>query len=333
MYTILFKDNYLILSYMSIATLKKKTTNYMSTLTKRSGKPPGGYWLPQGPFGVPGSLTSVMLQDASTHYGPSGFSLQGSYRSISVGKDMKFSKQGTPYRGQYAIGWGGNGGQYYHAEPVLNAGFGTISVMGNQWEFVKQSVLSNNGMLRKKFRWVNSGQYPNNWVQPVYTGNLTDTASQGQYIHDLSAANDCVVDVNDQAKYVGHIVSCGATQCQTTPARGYTMNLMQSNAAYTKNIKIPIDASQQTLRVQRRCANPKPWQKPFPYRVQTGTGILTGGTSVNSVGSACNTSNIKLVPPDWYLAAKPGTDIKDRIGNESHGPVAVVGPDGPIGIN
>jgi hypothetical protein len=85
---------------------------------------------------------------------------------------------------------------------------------------------------------------------------------------------------------------------------------MQSSAAYTKNIKIPIDASQQTLRVQRRCANPKPWQKPFPYRVQTGTGILTGGISVNNVGSACNTSNIKLVPPDWYLAAKPGTEIK-----------------------
>jgi hypothetical protein len=50
---------------MSIATLKKKTTNYMSSLTKRSGKPPGGYWLPQGPFGTPGSLTSVMLEDAT----------------------------------------------------------------------------------------------------------------------------------------------------------------------------------------------------------------------------------------------------------------------------
>ena len=138
MYAILFKDNYLILSYMSIATLKKKTTNYMSSATKRSGKPPGGFWLPQGPFGAPGSLTSVMLQDASTNYGPSGFSLQGSHRSISVGKDMKFSKQGTPYRGQYAIGNGGIRGQYCHAEPLLNAGLGKISVAGNQWEFVKQ---------------------------------------------------------------------------------------------------------------------------------------------------------------------------------------------------
>jgi hypothetical protein len=293
---------------MSIATLKKKTSNYMSSLTKRSGKPPGGFWLPQGPFGTPGSLSSVMLADAQSNYGPVGFSINGSHRGGGVGREMKFSKQGTPYRGVNPIGWGGSGGQYYQAEPVLNAGEGIVTVEGNQWEFVKQSVLSTRGMLRKRFRWAYSGQYPNNWVQPVYTGNQTDTASQGQYIHDLSTANDCVVDINDQDKYIGHTVTCGSTQCQTTPARGYTMSMMQANAPYTKTIKIPMDASQQTQRIQRKCANPKPWQKPFPYKVQTGTGILTGGTSVTSVGSACNTSNTQLVPPAWYLASKPGTN-------------------------
>jgi hypothetical protein len=66
---------------------------------------------------------------------------------------------------------------------------------------------------------------------------------------------------------------------------------------------------------------------------------LTGGTSVISVGSACNTSNIYLTPPTWYTTSKDGTDIenikniKERISNVSHGPVAVVGPDGPVGIN
>jgi ATP/ADP translocase len=114
-----------------------------------------------------------------------------------------------------------------------------------------------------------------------------------------------------KSKYIGHIVTCGSTQCQSTPARGYTMGIMQSNAPYTKNIKIPIDASQQTLRIQRRCTNPDPLQKPFPYRVQTGTGILTGGTSVNNVGSACNTSNIQLVPPAWYIASKK--DVRQYI--------------------
>jgi hypothetical protein len=292
---------------MSIATLKKKTTNYMSSLTKRSGKPPGGYWLPQGPFGKPGSLTSVMLADAKTNYGTSGFSLQGSHRSISVGKDMKMSQQGTRYRGIHAIGYGGNNGHYFRAEPLLNAGDGIITVKGNQWEYIKPSVLSTAGMLRKRFRWINSGQYPSNWVQPNYTGNQTDSASQGLYVHNLSASNDCVVDVNNQEKYEGHIVRCGATDCQSTPARGYTMNLLQSNAPYTKAIKIPINSSQQTLRIQRKCSNPKPWQKPFPYRVQTGTGIQVGGTSVTSVGSACFTSNTTVVPPPWYLSERPTT--------------------------
>ena len=35
---------------MSLATFKKKSVT-KSLGTKRSGKPPGGYWLPQGPFG------------------------------------------------------------------------------------------------------------------------------------------------------------------------------------------------------------------------------------------------------------------------------------------
>ena len=292
---------------MSIATLKKKTTNYMSSATKRSGKPPGGFWVTQGPYGTPGTLTSVMYNEAINHYGPSGFSLQGSHRSIPVGKDMKFSQQGTRYKGIHPIGHGGSNGQYYQAEPVLNAGLGIVTVTGNQWEYVKPSVLSTNGMLKKRFRWIHSGQYPNNWVQPVYTGNQTDSASQGLYIQTLSAASDCVVDVNDQSKYIGHTVKCGSTLCHTTPARGYKMSLMQANAAYTKTIKQPQDSSQHTLHVQRKCANPTPEQKPFPYAVQNGTGILTGGIAVTSVGSACNTSNTTLVPPDWYINPRPVT--------------------------
>jgi hypothetical protein len=289
---------------MSLATFKKKSTNKYSSATKRSGKPPGGYWLPQGPFGLPDTLNSVMLADAIKHYGPSGFSLQGGHRSISVGKDMKFSQQGTRFRGPYAIGNGGSGGQYFQAEPLLNAGPGIIEVRGNQQEFIKQSVLSTKGMLAKRFRWIASGQYPSNWVQPNYTGNQTDTASQGLYIHNLSAASDCVVDTNDTQKYVDNIKTCGSMGCNSTPARGYTMGIQQSNAAYTKFLHIPQDSSQRTLRIQRRCIDQRPSQKPFPYAVQTGTGILTGGTSVTAVGSACNTSNTYTVPPEWYLKSK-----------------------------
>jgi hypothetical protein len=293
---------------MSLATFKKKSINKSSSATKRSGKPPGGFFLPQGPFGNRG-LNYTILQEAIKNYGAVGFSLEGAFRSISVGKDMKFSQQGTRYRGPYAYGNGGKFGRYYQAEPVLNAGVGIIAVKGNQWEVVKPSVLSNRGMLQQKYRWAYSGQYPNYWVQPNYTGNQTDSASQGLYVHTKSAQNDCVVDVNNRETYVGYYKKCGPTDCQTTPARGYKMNILQSNAPYTKNLGIPQDSSQHTLHIQRRCSDPFPRQKPFPYRTYGGTGILRGGTNVNNVASGCNTSPNFVAPPDWYIAPRRQNEI------------------------
>jgi hypothetical protein len=81
------------------------------------------------------------------------------------------------------------------------------------------------------------------------------------------------------------------------------MNIQTANAAYTKTLHQPKDASDYTLRIQRRCQTPVGFQKPFPYSVQTGTGILTGGITVNNVANACNTSNTVLTPPDWYTGA------------------------------
>ena len=271
---------------MSIVAFKKKSVLRFGA--KSSGKPPGGYWLPQGPFGSNGTVNSVMFMENSQAPGPIGFSINGTHRSIPVGKTMKFSQQGTRYRGIYPIGHGGYGGQYYQAIPVMNAGEGIITVRGNQWEFVKPSVLSTYGMLRKKYKWAYNGQYPNYWVQPNYgTSNLSDNTSQGLYIHTKSAANDTVVDTNASEKYIGHIVSCGPTDCHTTPARGYKMNIMQSNAPYTKNLYIPQTSGQHTLRIQQRCANPTPQQKPFPYATNGGT---------------CNNSHTFVTDPTWYTS-------------------------------
>ena len=64
--------------YMSIQTFKKKgVINYGS---KRSGKPPGGIWLSQGPFGDGKSLFSL------TSPGTVGFSINGGTSSQNVKK-------------------------------------------------------------------------------------------------------------------------------------------------------------------------------------------------------------------------------------------------------
>jgi hypothetical protein len=284
---------------MSLATFKKKSINKYSSATKRSGKPPGGYWLTQGPFGN-NTLKNVMLEDTIKNYGSVGFSLNGSTRSISVGKDMKMSKQGTRFRGQYPYGHGGNGGQYFQAIPVMNAGEAIVSIDGNQWEFVKPTVTTTKNMLRQKYKGIFTGKYPNTWVQPIYTGNQTDTASQGLYVQNKSAANYCWYDVNDKALYENYY-KCSCQDSIIKNPRGYKMVVQQSIAPYTKTIYQPKDCSDYTLRIQRQCQNPQSWQKPFPFAVSNGTGQSAAGTSITSFANSCGSANnVYLTPPKWY---------------------------------
>ena len=160
-------------------------------------------------------------------------------------------------------------------------------------------------MLEKKYKWIKNGVYPNNWVQPNYTGMQTDSKSQGMYLHDLSVANMCVLDVNNAEKYEGYIKNYGPTLCSTSTAR-FKYDDMARNAPYTKRIRQPELSSEHTMRIQRKCANPLPSQKPFPYGVTTGTGIKTGGISITSIGNACNVSQTFLAPPKWYVESPNG---------------------------
>lgn len=176
---------------------------------------------------------------------------------------MAMSQSGTPYRGIYPKGWGGTRGRY--PDGLNNVLLNITPPLPQPYigSYVPQSTLSTKGMLARRYRWAYNGQYPNYWVQPDYTGNQTDTASQGLYIQNKAAANYCHYDVNTPEKYVDYFVRCGSTGCQTTPARGYTMNIQQSNAAYTKTLHQPKDASDYTLRIQRRCQDPVGFQNHF----------------------------------------------------------------------
>ncbi len=298
---------------MSLATFKKKSINSSSSATKISGKLTNDYWIYQGPYGRKGNLPSTIYAESLKGFSEkgyytasnAGFSVTGPYRNIGpIGTNMKFSKSGTPYRGIYPKGWGGTRGRYPDGpnEVLLNI-MPVQTGVAIQNATVKPPVLSTKGMLERRFRWINSGQYPANWVQPVYTGNQTDTASQGLYVQNKAAANCCHFDVNNPENYVDYFKRGGATGCQTTPARGYKMVVQQANALYTKTLHQPKDSSEYTLRIQRRCQDPVGFQKPFPYAVQNGTGVLRGGINVSNVANACNMSKPVLTPPDWYTGA------------------------------
>lgn len=301
---------------MSLTAFKRKSV--ITYGAKRSGTAPGGIWLPRGPFG---HATSILKQAKQT-LGPVGFSINGGHRNIGgVGREMKMSKSGTPYRGTEAIGWGGTLGRYPSGilvgnassqstgviansnapvvQPLLNARI--ADVMGTQYLYIKPSVLSTKGMLETRFKWINNGQYPNYWVQPNYTGNQTDSASQWLYIQNKASANTCNLKVNNVGTYAGHILPTGPTLC--TPGRSTAMfkyNDMARNAPYTKTLYQPVSYSQYNSYVARGCNNPIGAQKPFPYAVSTGSSQSAAGTSITSFGNACNTSNNYLVPPSWY---------------------------------
>ena len=312
---------------MSLTAFKRKSViNYGS---KRSGSAPGGVWLPQGPYGH----STTGLQLAIHNPGNSGFSINGGRRSVGgIGRDMKMSKSGTPYRGTQPIGWGGTQGTYPSAtlvgnsqlqttgavqnahsklavvQPVLNSRI--VETQGAEYQYIKPSVLSTYGMLDRKYRWARYGQYPNYWVQPNYTGNQSDSASQGLYLQNLSSKNTLNVKVNNVGTYEGYDVKQGPTLCrQGTSTAKFKFNDMARNAPYTKILYQPVSYAQYNSYIARGCNNPVGAQKPFPYAVQTGTGIKTGGTRVSNVGNACNTSNIYLTPPKWYIESGPQTDI------------------------
>jgi len=168
-------------------------------------------------------------------------------------------------------------------------------------------------MLDKKYRWAWYGQYPNYWVQPNYTGNQTDSASQWLYIQNKAAANTCSLNVNNVGTYEGHFVGCGPTLC--TPGRStarFKYNDMARNAPYTKTLYQPVSYAQYNLYLTRGCNNPVGPQKPFPYAVQTGSSQAAAGTSITSFASGCNTQNVYLTPPEWYIKSGPQTQPAEQ---------------------
>jgi hypothetical protein len=319
---------------MSLQAFKRKSV--IRHGSKRSGIAPGGYWLPQGPFGH----STEALRIAIKYPNNAGFSINGGHRNVGgVGRDMKMSKSGTPFRGLYPIGFGGSNGSYPSAtlvgstkdgiqstgvvrnfgnnslivDPLLNVR--VVDTLGTQYLYIKPSVVSTYGLLQKKYKWAYYGQYPNYWVQPNYTGNQTDTKSQQLYIQNKAAANTCNLKVNNVGIYEGYNVKTGPTLC--TPGRStarFKYSDMTRNAPYTKILYQPVSYSQYNQYLNRGCVNPIGPQKPFPYATSVGSSQSAAGTSITSFNTGCGSEPIFLTPPAWYTAVKPSEvprNIKD----------------------
>lgn len=288
---------------MSLQTFKKKgIINYG---TNRSGKGPGGIWLPQGPG-------KEMLKLALQSPGPVGFSINGGRRSKGyIGQSSAFSKNGTPFRGTFPCWTSGGQGGRYPINIVLNSPHVKAINQGSQFYYIKPSVLSTDGMIEKKYRWINSGQYPNYWVQPVYpSGSLEDNASQWLYIQNKAAQNICVNDTNKPYVYEGYRIKCSPTDCSNTTAKHTSFNVISSNVGYTKTLDQPQTASQYTLQIQRKCSNPVGSQKPFPFAANNNS---AGGKVTDRTAPPPIPSIYYLTPPEWYWNEKESSESSNDL--------------------
>ena len=119
--------------------------------------------------------------------GETQFSLQGGYRNQGwVGQtSLSRSLPRTPMRGDTARGSGGCCGTYNNKPVVQSAVKST-----NNNEVIKGSVLSNNGMISTKYRWIGRPQ-PYTSVKSDNNHNLN---LQSEYISQKSkAATNCSV--------------------------------------------------------------------------------------------------------------------------------------------
>ena len=285
---------------MSIHTLKKKGV-ITGLGVKISGKPTSGYWVSQGPFGSNKQYSTIP-------FGISGFSINGGTRNQGyIGKSYAMSVNGTPYYHEHPIGWGGHLGQYAKSEPVFNMPNVKVDTRGKQYKFIKQSVISTKGMLEKKYKWINNGQYPNYWVQPVYSNsNLSDNASQQVYIDTLAAKQITVNNTNKPENFVNYYKKGGATGCSRTIAKYTSYNIMSANGLYTKDLYIAQTAGQQILQIQRKCTNPTGSQKPFPFAANNTHTPSIRSLSASTAQVGANgpptplTTPVFLTPPSWY---------------------------------
>jgi hypothetical protein len=122
--------------------------------------------------------------------GPFGFSLNGTIRNDTyIGKTSLMYGSGTPMRGQYPIGYGGLRGRY---PTYIMFNVYPDSAIGSNSIRPYRAGLTNRGMLHTRYKCIYDGTYPGTIVKNVYTGDLTDNASQGNYVEKLSSDHICV---------------------------------------------------------------------------------------------------------------------------------------------
>jgi len=212
---------------MSIVTLANKTKALHS---KNSSKYTlqGKHWLPHGPFGPKTTMNSIMLSNAISKKGNSGFSLNGSHRNVGrVGQTYKMSKTRTPFKGIYPVGHGGHFGAYFthpetSYEDSVNAG---VKIKGNQYQYLNPTNVSMRTVMNTITR-------NKKYAKPIGHANQSEMYSQGIKIHKTRVDHNCVLG-NDR--------------------REYETDINRNTCTYTKHLNNAMTGEQYITSIQKGC--------------------------------------------------------------------------------
>ena len=176
---------------MSLATLKRKTNNSNPRNCPISGK------------------------------GTLGFALNGTRRVVGTVGHTNLGKRETrtPFRGTVPMGHGGKLGKY---QEIIS--YNNELCCSNDTNIIKTSSKYNKGMIETRYMGTLHGAYKEpyydnngnlvkpliNWVQPIDNG-YNQHHTQGQYIKDVHANNDCVTNFEaylENGPYKNAIYNC-----------------------------------------------------------------------------------------------------------------------------
>jgi hypothetical protein len=213
---------------MSIVTLANKTKARYGTKHSKY-TPPGKHWLPHGPFGPETTINSIMLANAISQKGKSGFSINGSHRNVGrVGQTYKISKLRTPFKGIHPVGHGGHMGTYFtHPTTYYEDSFiaGT-QIKGNQYHFMNPTNVSMRTVMNTLTR-------NKKYAKPIGESNQSALMySQGMRIHKMRVANTCVLG-NDSTVYEN--------------------DTERNTCTYAKQLNVAMTSEQYTTTTQKGC--------------------------------------------------------------------------------
>lgn len=219
-----------------------------------------------------------------SHKSNEGFSLHSGPRNLSyIGKSSKNSTVQTTYIGIYPKNYVHNSNNNIDIPRLCDE---KVHIHGNQPNN-HSSVLGTKSMIRNRFKWIHSGSYPNNVVQP--------SLDQG-YDTYIKKVKTCQIRKNAFSKPV--TTPCnnckkafGSMQLNHIP----TVSLKEQNDQVVKDTQRgPLDYDTRYELLVYKCTNPDCKTLPFPYPTTNPGSSLPagcgGGTEIERY----------LSPPLWY---------------------------------